>query len=294
MSGTLERHMGEFGSFDGRGVVITGASSGIGRLLALHVAKEGGRVALIARRRKLLEGVAEEIRALKSEAHVVECDLADADAAVEGARAAERHLGHVDVLVNNAGCGRHQLFLEQDLDDALRLLAVNVSGTLAFTKVLAPGMIDRGSGWISFVASIAGLVPVPGESVYSASKFAMVGFAEALSMELEPRGVHVSTICPGAVRTDFVPPDEAERIPPAARSSMIDPEVVVDAIVKSLKRGRRRAVVPRRLGVAVAMRGLAPSVVRSGTVRALRPVLEAERATDAVDRASVEGQGELS
>ncbi len=130
--------------------------------------------------------------------------------------------------------------------------------------------------------------------MYSASKFAMVGFAEALSMELEPRGVHVSTICPGAVRTDFVPPDEAERIPPAARSSMIDPEVVVDAIVKSLKRGRRRAVVPRRLGVAVAMRGLAPSVVRSGTVRALRPVLEAERATDADDRASVEGQGELS
>jgi len=269
----VSKVMGEFGSFDGRGVVITGASSGIGRLLALRVAEEGGKVALVARRERLLDEVADEVRGFGAEAHVVVCDLADSAAAVEAAKESERRLGIVDVLVNNAGFGRHQLFLEQELADANRLLAVNVGGTFAFTKTLAPAMVGRGAGWISFLASIAGLVPVPGESVYSASKFAMVGFAEALSMELEPHGVHDSTICPGAVRTDFVPPAEMDRIPPAARSSMIEPETVVEALVSALKRGKRRSIVPRRLGVAVAVRGLMPSVVRSGTVRALRPVL---------------------
>ena len=266
--------MGEFGSFDGRGVVITGASSGIGRLLALRVAKDRGRVALVARRRRLLEDVADEVRALGAEAHVIVCDLGDPKAAVEGAREAERALKTVDVLVNNAGFGRHKLFLDQDLEDANRLLAVNIGGTLAFTKVLAPSMVERGFGWVAFLASIVGLVPVPGEAVYSASKFAMVGFAEALSMELEPHGVHVNTICPGSVRTEFVPPDEADRIAPAAHSTMIEPEEVVDALVDALTTGKRRVIVPRRLGAAVALRGLLPSAVRSGTVRALRAVLK--------------------
>lgn len=266
--------MGEFGSFTGRRVVITGASSGIGRLLALQVAKDGGAVALVARRRGHLDRVAEEVRALGGEAHPVVCDVSDTAAAVAAAKTAEQRLGGaVDVLVNNAGFGRHQLFLEQDIDDAQRLLSVNVGGSLSFTRALAPGMAERGQGHIVFVASIAGLLPVPGESVYTASKFALVGFAEALSMELEPHGVQVKCVCPGAVRTDFVSPEEAHRLPPAAKKSMIEPEDVVTAVVSALKSKAHRRVVPKRLQVAVAMRGVAPGIVRQGTLRALEPVL---------------------
>jgi short-subunit dehydrogenase len=137
-------------------------------------------------------------------------------------------------------------------------------------------MLERDDGFLVFMASVAGLLPVPGEAVYSASKFAVVGLAEALSMELEPT-IHVLTVCPGAVRTDFVKDDEADRLPEAARRTAIDASEVARATFDALADGRARVVVPASLGLAVTLRGVVPGIVRSGTTRALAPILKRPR-----------------
>jgi short-subunit dehydrogenase len=260
-------------SFEGLGVVVTGASSGIGAGLAIEMARRGARVALVARRESRLASVATQIRDGGHEAHIIVADVADRESATRAMSEAESLLGGVDVAVFNAGIGAHQTLIEHDLAHAETLLQVNLFGTLYCAHPIARAMAERGKGWLVFMASVAGLVPVPGESVYAASKFGMVGLAESISIELEPRGVHVLTVCPGAVNTEFVPPEERDRMPEAGRRMMIEPADVVTATLKALEKGKDRIIVPKKLEVAVAMRGLAPSVVRSGTARATRQVL---------------------
>jgi short-subunit dehydrogenase len=255
-----------------RSVLVTGASSGIGRAIAEHAAKEGARIALVARRKERLDEVATRVRALGGTAHVLVCDVSNRDAALACAAQAESVLGGVDVAVINAGVGRHRTLVEHDLDDAERLLRVNVLGALYFAHALAPRMLARGSGFLVFMASVAGLLPVPGEAVYSASKFALVGLGEALSMELEP-SVHVLTVCPGAVRTEFVKDDELDRMPEAAKKTAIDASEVARATFEALADGATRVIVPKKLAVAVALRGMTPNLVRSGTLRELAPIL---------------------
>jgi short-subunit dehydrogenase len=259
-------------SLKGRSVLVTGASSGIGRAIAERAAADGARVALVARRKEHLDRIADGVRSRGGEAHVLVCDVADRHAALECAAHADSLLGGIDVAVINAGVGRHRTLVEHDLDDAERLLRTNVLGALYFAHALAPRMLERGEGWMVFMASVAGLLPVPGEAVYSASKFALVGLGEALSIELEPH-VHVLTVCPGAVRTEFVREDELDRMPEAAQKTAISPEEVARATFEALAEGRTRVIVPAKLGVAVALRGLAPRLVRSGTARELAPIL---------------------
>jgi short-subunit dehydrogenase len=260
-------------TFRDRSVLITGASSGIGRAIAERAAKEGARLALVARRKERLELLADRVHELGGKAHVLTCDVANRHAALETVARAESLLGGIEVAVINAGVGRHRTLVEHDLDDAERLVRVNVLGALYFAHSLAPRMLARGEGWMVFMASIAGLLPVPGEAVYSASKFALVGLAEALSIELEPH-VHVLTVCPGAVRTEFVREDELDRLPEAAQRTAIEPDEVARATFDALAEGRTRVIVPARLGVAVALRGVVPGIVRSGTARELAPILK--------------------
>jgi short-subunit dehydrogenase len=260
-------------SWNDRSVLITGASSGIGRAIAERAASDGARLALVARREERLDALAKRVRELGGEAHVIVCDVSDREASLSAVARAETLLGGIDIAVINAGVGRHRTLIEHDLDDAERLLRTNVLGALYFAHALAPRMLARGQGWMVFMASIAGLLPVPGEAVYSASKFALVGLAEALSIELEP-SVHVLTVCPGAVRTELVPPDELDRMPEAARRTAIEPEEVARATFDALAEGRARVIVPAKLALAVALRGVAPGLVRSGTARELAPILD--------------------
>jgi len=250
-------------------VLVTGASSGIGRLLALRFAREGARaVALVARRETQLVELAREVQALGARALALPCDVADRAAVLATAKLALAELGSVDVLVNNAGYGHHRRFLDWDLDDIERMLRVNFLGSLYWTKALLPQMVERRQGWIVFVASVAGKLGVPEESAYAASKFAMVGFAEALSMEVEDAGVHVLTVCPGTVRTDFFDEEALARMPPVSRRMMIEPEVLIQAIFRGLARGKREITVPRGIAAAYVMRAVMPGILRRSTRRA--------------------------
>jgi short-subunit dehydrogenase len=254
--------MSRLKNYSGRNVLITGASSGIGRLLALRIAAKGARVALVARRRDELEALAEEIRAGGGEAVVLVCDVADREQALAAAGRALEKLGSIDLLVNNAGYGRHCRFLDWDLDDMERMMRVNYLGTLYFTKALLPAMVEAGRGWLVFVASAAGRIAPGDETAYAASKHAMVGLASALSLEVEDAGVHVLTVCTGAINTPLFDEEALARLPEVARKRMAEPEDLVDAIVDALARGKRDLTFPRWIASAYVAQALAPSFTR--------------------------------
>lgn len=256
----------------GRRALVTGASGGIGRALALRLAAEGARVVLVARRADALEALAAEVRAAGGEALALPCDVAEREAVAAAAAHVVEAWGGVDLLVNNAGYGHHRRFLEWDLEDMERMLRVNTLGSLYWTKALLPGMVERGEGWIVFVASLAGRIAPPDESAYAASKFALVGLAESLSLEVEDLGVHVLTVCPGVIRTPFFDGEALERMPAAARRQMVEPDGLVEAILGALRSGRRELTYPRMLAGAYAVRALFPRFFRWGVKRtAQRP-----------------------
>jgi 3-oxoacyl-[acyl-carrier protein] reductase len=259
--------MPALGSVRGLHAVVTGASSGIGRLIALRLAREGARVGLVARRADALDALAGAIRADGGDALVLPCDVAERAQVESAADRALAHFGPVDLLVNNAGYGRHQRFLDWDVDDIERITRVNYLGSVYWTKRLLPAMVARRQGWIVFLASVAGRIGVPDESAYAASKFAMVGLAEALTSEVEDAGVHVLTVCPGAVRTDFVDAASLPRMPEVSRRTMVEPEPLVDAIFAALAAGKHELTYPRFIAASYVVRAIAPRFMRRNVKR---------------------------
>ena len=254
-------------TYRGLTALVTGASSGIGRLLALRLATEGARVALVARREDELEALAAEIRALSGEALVLPCDVSDSSQVTASARRAVEQYGAVDILVNNAGYGGQHTFLDWDVEDMERLMRVNYFGSLYFTKALLPQMVDRKSGWLVFISSVSGRIASPEKSAYAATKFAMTGFAEALSMEVEPAGVHLLTVYPGVIDTPFFSAQMLKNMPEKTRSSMVEPDGLVDAIILALAKGKRELTYPAGLAAGYVVRALAPEFLRNQVKR---------------------------
>jgi len=254
--------MTQLRSYEGLRALVTGASSGIGRAFALRIAREGARVALVARRADELEELAGEIRAGGGEAVVLPCDVADADQVSHTGARAQEAWGGIDLLVNNAGYGHHRTFLEWKLEDMERMMRVNYFGSLYFTKALLPQMVQQQRGWIVFVASVAGKIAPPDESAYAATKFAMVGLAASLSLEVEDAGVHVLTVCPGVIRTPFFDEEALSRMAPAAKKGMVEVDGLVGAMIDALAKGRHEITYPRGISPAYAIQAIAPEFMR--------------------------------
>lgn len=254
-------------AYKGLAALVTGASSGIGRQLALRLAQEGARVALVARREEELEAVAAEIRAGAGEALVLPCDVADSSQVSAAAERALEHFGAIDILVNNAGYGGQRTFLDWDLEDMERMMQVNYFGTLYFTKALLPQMVDRKSGWLVFVSSVTGRIASPEKSAYAATKFAMTGLAEALSLEVEGAGVHLLTVFPGVIQTPFHRAEMLETMPAKTRASMVEPEALVDAIFDALAKGKRELTFPGGIAAGYVVKALAPGFLRKQVLR---------------------------
>lgn len=190
------------GFYMGKRVVVTGAASGIGKATARELCVRGARLVLLDIDEAGLERVATSITDLGG---VVETHVTDLSDEAQVTAAANRILAHgdVDVLVNNAGVAVVAPFERTSSRDWEWIMGVNVHGPLRLTRALLPRMRERGVGHIVVVASLAGLIGAPGMVAYSTTKFAMVGFAEALSLELAPYGIDVTTVCPGYVRTNL-------------------------------------------------------------------------------------------
>jgi short-subunit dehydrogenase len=235
-------------------------------------------VAIVARREDRLRALAAEIASAGGEALVLPCDVADRAQVFAAAQRALDRFGAIHLLVNNAGYGHHRRFLDWDLDDMERMMRVNYDGALFWTKALLPQMVARKRGWLVFMASVGGKIGVPQESAYAASKFALVGLAEALSLELEDDGIEVLTVCPGTFRTDFFDSEALRRMPPVALRSMQEPEVLVEAVIGALAKGKREITVPRRFAAAYVVKAVAPGFLRRNVKRSTLDALQkAER-----------------
>jgi short-subunit dehydrogenase len=188
----------------GQTVLITGASSGIGRALAREFARGGFHLLLVARDGTALEEVANACRQeFGVEARALACDLSQAGAASRIDRWVTEAGGQVDVLVNNAGFGIHGAFAETPLDRELELVDLQIAVTLRLTKLFLPGMLQRRSGRILNVASVYAFAPVPFQSVYGACKTFLLSFSQALASEIFGRGITITVLCPGSTRTEF-------------------------------------------------------------------------------------------
>ncbi len=199
----------------GRRIVITGASSGIGRAFALQAAAAGAEAILVARREEQLERVAEEFAKLGGVAHIQAADLSDPYAAGRLAETILREHGPVDVLVNNAGRSIRRPVADTKPEDFGRLVDVNYLGPTALTMSLLPGMLERGAGHVIQISTIGVQTGAPNFSAYVAAKAAADHFARTLRLELGGRGVRVTTIQVPLVRTPMLTPTRIYRAFPA-------------------------------------------------------------------------------
>ena len=189
----------------GRTAVVTGAGKGIGRASALALAREGAHVVLASRTRSDLESLAHEIAALNSGARglPVPTDVSDETAVDALAKAAIAEFGQVDILVNNAGVGKNGTVATLTTEDFDWMWKTNMRSTWLCTKAFFPPMIERQEGWVIFVSSVAGINGLPNEPIYCSTKFAQMGFAQAIDYEAYPNNVKVSVIAPGGANTDY-------------------------------------------------------------------------------------------
>ncbi len=260
----------------GRTVLVTGASRGVGRAVAEAADRRGARVALAARSLGDLERVAAE---LTGPSHAVAVDVADAAGVARMVEEVEAALGSVDILVNNAGIGHWAPVTATSIEDFRRLVEVNYLGAVHATKAVLDGMVARGSGHVVNVASVAGRLAAPYEAAYSASKFALVGFSEALAVELTGTGVHVALIDPGPVAgTKYF--EARGRPSQGGRPRQVPVERVVEAVITAVERDRAEQFVPRWLGVAAAIGAVAPPLHRFGLRRRYRREIRGRRGLD--------------
>lgn len=186
---------------EGKRVLVTGASRGIGRAIALRFACAGADVVVAARDRDELEALAQEIRAKKRRCLVVPTDLRDPLSIADLAQAVRDEFQGLDVLVNNAGVGTWAPIGELTLEQYDEMFDVNMRAVFLLTQAVLPLMQEQGSGHVVNIASTSSRWTYPEGTVYCASKFAVLGFSEALAKELRTMGVRVTAVCPGQVNT---------------------------------------------------------------------------------------------
>lgn len=218
----------------GQRAIVTGASRGIGRAVALRLAHLGADVALVARSTAGLEAVAEEVRRRGRRALVVACDVSDGSAVAEACRRIETELGAPDLLVNAAGFGVWKPFLDITTEEHAGMMAVMYWGAFHWVRAVLPGMIRRRRGHVINLSAGSGRFALPVTSGYSAAAFAVAGLSEALHRELLGTKVGVSCVFPGSVRTGFWSEARtpARSIPPLVRfAPRLSPEAVARNVV---------------------------------------------------------------
>jgi short-subunit dehydrogenase len=250
---------------DGAITVVTGASRGIGAATARALSARGATVGLIARDERDLDTVR---ASLPGPSVAAPADVTDPEAVRAAFARITGEVGPVDVLVNNAGGGAYAAGLEEAPEQFEQQMRLNYLGTVHPTLAVLDTMASLRRGHVVNVASIAGRVGAPFEAAYSASKFAVVGFTEALTAEMAPFGVSFSLVDPGPVDTSFT---EARGVPFQRRFPRpLTPEKVAGAIVSAVERDRFEQVLPRWLRIGIVTRAIAPGLYRRGLVNSTR------------------------
>ncbi|ADH99726.1 SDR family NAD(P)-dependent oxidoreductase [Salisediminibacterium selenitireducens] len=244
----------------GERVLITGASGGIGREMAISIAAKGGIPVLTARSEDKLRDLADVIyEQFGIRAPVYRLDVADQDEVDRVIAAIYQNEGAITTLINNAGYAIFDYIEEMRMEDARGMFDTNVLGTIACTKAVLPRMRKQRYGSIIFVASLAGKIATPKASAYSASKHAVIGFANAIRMETMGEPISVSTVNPGPIETDFfVRADKTGTYKENVRSFMLDAGYVAERTVRLILKPKREIEMPFLLSKAAKLYQLFP------------------------------------
>lgn len=243
--------------------IVTGASSGIGLAVAKQWAERGGKVALVARTKKTLD---EAAAAIGKNAEPFPLDVSDLGALTQLPLQVKERFGRLDVVVNNAGFNRRGPMEQFTPEELSQIILTNLTAPIVLTRAAVPVM-ERG-GSIVQIASIAGMVPVPHEATYSASKAGLRAFSRAVAFETEERDIHVGCVCPGPVDTGFL--GDLKEVPDIVLSQpMVTAEDVAAETMRCIDERAEEIALPARSGRLATMGYLLPSFAKR-----IRPVLE--------------------
>ena len=244
----------------GARVLLTGASGGIGRCLALQLARRGARLALLGRDPVRLEPVARDVRAAGAGVCCIAFDLARRDGHAGVVESAIAAIGGIDVLINNAGVSAFVRYYESDPGAICSLIDSNLTGALLLTRAVLPHFVGRGAGHVVNVGSILGSVALPHFAAYCASKFALRGFSEALRRELAATGVRVTYVAP---RTTATAMNNAtvRKLFAATKAAIDTPEDVATGIVAAIEQQRKDVYFGWPESLIVRLNGILPRLV---------------------------------
>ena len=247
--------------FDGKIILITGASSGIGRQAAIDFANNGAMaIILVGRSESKLTGVAALINS-KCETMVRVCDISNKTEVIKLGRDVIHRFGRVDVLVNNAGFGFFGKVQDQNIEQIESVTATNYYGMIYCTKVFLDSMLYNKSGHIVNVASVAASFGVPGLAAYCGSKYAMLGFSESLYHELHGTGVGITVVSPIAVKTNFFNNESFGGKMPNYVGYALPPKTVSNAIMRAANSPRLEIIVPLFIRVGVWLKQTLPYII---------------------------------
>ncbi|WP_207431009.1 3-ketoacyl-ACP reductase [Sabulibacter ruber] len=223
-------------SLKGKTALVTGAGKGIGRAVAIALAKEGVNVALLARTESDLQKVATEIEALGVETSVVTADVTNIVSVNEAVEQARQELGFIDILINNAGTASFGKFLDLEPDQWEHIIKVNLLGPYYVTRAVLPAMISKKTGDIVNISSTAGQRGAAVTSAYSASKFGLIGLSESLMQEVRKHNIRVTTLTPSTVATDL---SLDLKLTDGNPEKVMQPEDFAEFLICQLKLNRR-------------------------------------------------------
>ncbi len=251
--------------FKGKVVLITGASSGIGRQTAMDFAENAAQtIILVSRSKPKLEELEKILKTkFTSEIVVYPCDISKKEEVVEMGKEVLEKFGHIDILVNNAGFGLYNKIQHQSIEEIESITFTNYLGMVYCTKLFLNSMISERSGHIVNVASVAASFGIPGLAAYCASKYAMLGFSESLYHELYGTGVGISLVSPIGVKTNFFSNQsfrDGDRIPNYPRY-MLEPKTVSKAILTAANSPRLEIIVPFYVRIGVWFKHTIPYII---------------------------------
>ena len=248
--------------FTERIILITGASDGIGRRLALDLAARGAVIIGCGRSAERLGAVSAELQRTSPRSRTIRCDVGSRDEVRAMVADVLAQYDAVDILINNAGIGMRQPFVQTSLDTIEGLMRTNYLGAIYCTYEVVPSMIAKGHGHIVNISSVAGHIGTLNMAGYCASKFALNGFSESIYHELKPLGIDVSIVCPGPVKTAFNR-TFAQKSPKSPASITISPETVSQTVIKILENKRFQVIMPRSLALICAFQRFMPGLFRA-------------------------------
>ncbi len=216
--------------------LVTGAGKGIGKAIALALAKEGVNVILVARTQEEIDSVAAKVRSLRVKALAITADVADINSVNAAEEKALSEFGAIDILINNAGIASFGKFLELEPTDWERIIQVNLMGPYYVTRAVVPNMIERQTGDIINISSTAGLAGNALTSAYSASKFALLGLTDSLMQEMRKHNIRVTALTPSTVATDMA---KELKLTDGNPDKVMQAEDMAELVIAQLKLNRR-------------------------------------------------------